>query len=80
MGTTLAQYIMAGVKVYYVCATRGEVETVAPEYMKGYSSVAEVRTAEMACAARVLGLADVIYLGIGIQACRVHRIINIRKL
>ena len=63
MGTTLAQYVMAGVKVYYVCATRGEVGTVASEYMKGYATIAEVRTAEMACAARVLGLADVIYLG-----------------
>jgi N-acetyl-1-D-myo-inositol-2-amino-2-deoxy-alpha-D-glucopyranoside deacetylase len=63
MGATLAHYASAGVKVYCVCSTRGEVGTVDPEFMQGHSSVAEVRTAEMACAARVLGLAEVFYLG-----------------
>jgi N-acetyl-1-D-myo-inositol-2-amino-2-deoxy-alpha-D-glucopyranoside deacetylase len=63
MGTTLAQYIISGVKVFYVCGTRGEVGTVEPEYMKGYTSIADLRTAEMKCAADVLGLSAVIYLG-----------------
>jgi LmbE family N-acetylglucosaminyl deacetylase len=63
MGTTLAQYVLSGVKVYYVCGTRGEVGTVEPEYMKGYTSIADLRTAEMKCAAEVLGLSNVIYLG-----------------
>lgn len=53
---------MNGVKVYYVCATHGELGTVDPEYMKGYSTIAELRSAEMKCAARELGLAGVIYL------------------
>jgi LmbE family N-acetylglucosaminyl deacetylase len=63
MGSTLAQYITAGVRVYYVCATRGEAGTVEPEYMKGYATIADRRSDEMKCAAQVLGLAGVIYLG-----------------
>lgn len=63
MGSTLAQYIIAGVKVYYVCSTHGEAGTVDPEFMKGFASIADVRRAEMKCAAQALGLADVIYLG-----------------
>jgi len=53
----------AGVKVYYVCSTRGEAGTVDPEYMQGYKTISDLRTAEMECAAKVLGLASVIYLG-----------------
>ena len=63
MGSTLAQYVTAGVKVYYVCATRGEAGTVEPEFMKGYTTIADLRSDEMKCAAQVLGLAGVIYLG-----------------
>jgi N-acetyl-1-D-myo-inositol-2-amino-2-deoxy-alpha-D-glucopyranoside deacetylase len=63
MGATLAQYAASGVKVYYVCSTRGEAGTVDPEYMEGYKTIADLRTAEMACAASVLGLSGVIYLG-----------------
>ena len=63
IGSTLAQYITAGVKVYYVCSTRGEAGTVDPEYMQGYATIADLRSAEMKCAAQVLGLAGVIYLG-----------------
>ena len=63
VGGTLAHYAAAGVKVYYVCGTRGEVGEVNPEDMKGYASIAELRTYELQCAAGVLGLADVIYLG-----------------
>ena len=62
IGSTLAQYIAAGVKVYYVCSTRGEAGTVDPEYMQGYATVADRRSAEMKCAAQVLGLAGVVYL------------------
>jgi LmbE family N-acetylglucosaminyl deacetylase len=62
MGATLAKYIAAGVKVYYICATRGEAGTVAPEFLEGYSSIAELRCAEMSSASAVLGLAGVFYL------------------
>jgi LmbE family N-acetylglucosaminyl deacetylase len=63
IGGTLAQYAAAGVKVYYACATRGEVGTSDAESMKGFSSVGDMRWAELECAARVLGLAGVIHLG-----------------
>lgn len=63
MGATLAKYSADGVKVYYVCATGGEAGSVEPHYLEGYSSVYELRYAEMKKAAEVLGLAGVIYLG-----------------
>jgi LmbE family N-acetylglucosaminyl deacetylase len=63
IGATLAWYAASGVKVYCVCATRGEVGTVDPDLMKGYATVGDLRWAELECAAQVLGLTDVIYLG-----------------
>jgi N-acetyl-1-D-myo-inositol-2-amino-2-deoxy-alpha-D-glucopyranoside deacetylase len=62
-GSTLAKYAAAGVKVYVVCSTGGEAGTVSPEFLKGYSSIAELRTAELNCAAKALGLAGLIRLG-----------------
>ncbi len=63
VGSTLAQYAGAGVKVYYVCSTGGEMGTVAPKHLKGYKTINELRAAELKCAAQVLGLAGVFYLG-----------------
>lgn len=62
MGGTLAYYAEQGVDVRLVCATRGEVGDVPPKYMKGFNSVAEVRTAELMCAADKLGLTSVDFL------------------
>jgi N-acetyl-1-D-myo-inositol-2-amino-2-deoxy-alpha-D-glucopyranoside deacetylase len=62
IGGTLAQYAAAGVKVYYICGTRGEAGEVNPEALTGYASIAELRTHELKCAAEILGLADVIFL------------------
>jgi N-acetyl-1-D-myo-inositol-2-amino-2-deoxy-alpha-D-glucopyranoside deacetylase/mycothiol S-conjugate amidase len=63
IGGTLAQYAAASVRVYYACATRGEVGTADAESMKGFDSVGDMRWAELECAARVLGLAGVVHLG-----------------
>ena len=63
IGGTLSRYAATGVKVYYACATRGEAGTADAESMKGFSSVGEMRWAELQCAARVLGLAGTIHLG-----------------
>ncbi len=63
LGGTLAQYAAAGVRVYYVCSTRGEAGTVDAAYLAGYASVGDLRWAELECAARTLGLAGVIHLG-----------------
>ena len=62
MGSTLAHYAAAGVKTYYVCSTRGELGTVALKYLKKGGTIAELRSVELECAAKVLGLAGVFYL------------------
>jgi len=62
-GGTLALYARKGYNTYYVCATRGEAGTVDEEYMRGFSSTAEMRTDELMRAAQQLGLKDVFFLG-----------------
>lgn len=62
MGGTLALYARRGVDVYLVCGTRGEVGEVDPKYMRGFSTVAERREAELRCAAENLGLKGVYFL------------------
>jgi len=62
MGGTLALYARQNVDVYLVCATRGEVGTVDPKFMAGFHSVAELREAELRCAAGHLCLAGVYFL------------------
>jgi N-acetyl-1-D-myo-inositol-2-amino-2-deoxy-alpha-D-glucopyranoside deacetylase len=63
MGGTLALYARQGVAVHLICATLGEVGQAGDEYMKGYNSVAELREAELNCAAKTLGLTGVHLLG-----------------
>jgi len=63
LGGTLALYARKGYSTYYVCATRGEAGTVDEEYMRGFSSTAEMRTDELMRAAQQLGLKDVFFLG-----------------
>jgi LmbE family N-acetylglucosaminyl deacetylase len=62
MGGTLAHYADQGVDVYLICATRGEVGEVAPEYLRNYPSIAELREAELRCASAHLGLAGVHFM------------------
>ena len=61
-GGMIAYYVAQGVDVYYVCATNGDVGTVKPEFLNGYNSVAELRQAELECAAEILGFKEVIKL------------------
>ncbi len=62
-GGTLAEYALRGARVYYACATRGEVGAADPEHLAGHASPGDMRWAELTAAARELGLADVIHLG-----------------
>jgi len=62
MGGTLALYAEQGVQVHLICATRGEVGEVGPEYLQDYESIGELREAELRCAAGHLGLAGVYFL------------------
>jgi LmbE family N-acetylglucosaminyl deacetylase len=63
MGGTLALYAKKGVAVHLVCATRGEVGEVEPRFLENYRSIAELREAELRCAAGMLGLTGVHFLG-----------------
>ncbi|MCS7062146.1 MAG: PIG-L family deacetylase [Anaerolineae bacterium] len=63
IGGTLAKYAHEGVAVYYLCGTRGESGTVDPAFLRGYADVGALRSAELECASRELGLAGVRYLG-----------------
>lgn len=63
LGGTLALYVRKGYDVYYVCATRGEAGSADEEHLKGYKDTAEMRTAELMRAAKILGLKDVFFLG-----------------
>lgn len=63
MGGTLALYASRGVDVYLVCATRGEAGEADAEHMKDFDSIAEMRESELRCAAGILGLKGVYFLG-----------------
>jgi N-acetyl-1-D-myo-inositol-2-amino-2-deoxy-alpha-D-glucopyranoside deacetylase len=63
MGGTLAKYAARGAKVVYACATRGEVGTMDKDCLEGFDTPGDRRWSELKCAAGILGLADVIYLG-----------------
>lgn len=63
MGGTLAYYSRRGVDTYLVCATRGEAGYIDQSLLRGYTSIAERREAELRCAAGKLGLSGVSFLG-----------------
>ncbi len=62
LGGTLAYYAEKGVKVYLICATRGEAGEVTESFLEGYASIADRRAAELRCAAGILGLSEVYFL------------------
>ncbi len=59
MGGTLAKYAASGVDVHLICATRGEAGEVDPDYLEGYSSIADLRVHELNCAVKELGIEPV---------------------
>src|SRR5574342_4404 len=63
LGGTLALYAQKGYETYLVCATRGEAGTVDAEHLNGFRDTAELRTAELGRAAKILGLKEVFFLG-----------------
>ncbi len=62
IGGTLALYAQRGANVYLVCATRGEAGEMDDCLLRGFSSIAERREAELRCAAEKLGLKQVYFL------------------
>lgn len=63
LGGLIAKYVDDRVDVYLICATNGDVGTISPELLNGYRSAAELRLAELDCAARKLRLKQVFKLG-----------------
>lgn len=63
LGGLISRYVAEGVEVSLICATNGDVGTVKPEFLEGYNSVAELRLAELDCAAEKLRLEHVVKLG-----------------
>ncbi len=61
-GGTLAHYARQDVAVHLICATRGEVGE-APSDLKGFASIADMRSEELMCASEALGLESVNFLG-----------------
>ena len=62
MGGTLALYARRDVEVHLVCATRGEVGDIDPEYKETIRSAACLRTQELRCALDVLGVKSLHFL------------------
>ena len=63
LGGLISHYVNAGVDVYLICATNGDVGTVSPELLNGYNSIAELRLSELDCATEKLGFKKVFKLG-----------------
>lgn len=62
-GGTLAKYAAEGVAVWLVCGTDGDAGTVDAEMLANVASTAQLRAAELCCAAQTLGLRGVDWLG-----------------
>ena len=62
-GGVFARYGHAAVNTHLVCATKGEVGSHDAEHMQGFSTVAEMREAELRAAARELDLSSIHFLG-----------------
>lgn len=63
MGGTLALYASRNVQVHLICATRGEVGSLDNDCLEGFNSIADRREFELRCAAKILELANIYFLG-----------------
>jgi LmbE family N-acetylglucosaminyl deacetylase len=62
-GGALAYYAAQGTRVTLVCATRGEVGEISDPSLATPETLGEVREAELDCAARMMGVQEIIFLG-----------------
>lgn len=62
-GGTLAKYAAEGAEVWLVCATDGDAGTVDANMLASFANTAQLRAAELCCAAQALGLRGVDWLG-----------------
>lgn len=62
-GAMIARYVAAGARATLICTTNGDVGTVDAHHLRGYSSISELRLAELACATKTLGFTEVVTFG-----------------
>jgi LmbE family N-acetylglucosaminyl deacetylase len=63
LGPLIARYVAEGVRATLICTTNGDVGTVDEKHLQGYSSIAELRLAELACATKAIGFTEVVTFG-----------------
>src|SRR6476646_5382327 len=61
-GGTIARLADAGARVVLVCASRGELGSLADPALVAGSDIARVRAEELAASAAVLGIAEIVQL------------------
>ncbi len=59
----IARYMAEGGQSTLICTTDGDVGTVAEELLRNYSSISELRLAELACASKAIGFSEVVTFG-----------------
>ena len=62
-GGSIARYVAEGAEVYLICATNGDVGSIPEEMQHRFDTVAELRLAELDCAAQILGIKKVYRFG-----------------
>jgi LmbE family N-acetylglucosaminyl deacetylase len=63
VASLIAQEVARGTSATLICTTNGDVGTVDEQYLRGYSSIAELRLAELTCATKLIGFTEVVTLG-----------------
>ena len=62
IGGTLAYYAQQGVNIELICATKGEVGEMEPQYLHDNLSPSDIRVNELRCAAGILGISKIHFL------------------
>jgi LmbE family N-acetylglucosaminyl deacetylase len=62
IGGTLAYYAHQGIHIELICATKGEVGEMKPEFIHENQTSADVRVNELRCAAGILGISNIHFL------------------
>jgi LmbE family N-acetylglucosaminyl deacetylase len=63
LGPLIARYVAQGVQATLICTTNGDVGTVDEKHLQGYSSIPELRLAELYCATKAIGFTEVVTFG-----------------
>ena len=63
LGPLIARYVAEGAQATLICTTNGDVGTVDEKHLQNYSSIAELRLAELRCATQAIGFTEVVTFG-----------------